>query len=91
MHWFHIHEFGDLSKDCSKVGPIYSGFEELVRSSSRGLGNFYDWNDNVALDGADSILGRSVVIHDDLNVKTKLACGIIQPGDKEALVIDGKY
>ena len=80
MHWFHIHEFGDLSKDCSKVGPIYSGFEELVRSSSRGLGNFYDWNDNVALDGADSILGRSVVIHDDLNVKTKLACGIIQPG-----------
>ena len=83
IHLFHVHEFGDMRNNCAYVGPIYDepdALNETVRASSRGLGNFYDWKDTVALDGAKSILGRSVVIHNDDAAKTKIACGIIQPG-----------
>ena len=51
-----------------------------MRASVRGLGNYYDWNDGMHLDGAESILGRSVAIHANGDTNEIIACGIIQPG-----------
>lgn len=84
MHAFKIKEYGDLSRGCKSTGAEYtdaSFANQMIRASSRGLGNYYDWNDDLRLDSATSILGRSVAVYgngDDAN--KMIGCGIIQPG-----------
>ena len=84
MHAFEIHQYGDLSRGCKSTGKEWTaaGFlNQVIRTSARGLGTYYDWSDTVVLDGKDSILGRSVLIYGNGDEANKiLGCGIIQPG-----------
>ena len=86
LHALQIHSYGDLSRGCRArtLGDEYAaaGFDmQTVRASSRGLANYYDWNSEMHLDGAESILGRSVALFGNGDDSTDIiACGIIQPG-----------
>ncbi|XP_035677706.1 superoxide dismutase [Cu-Zn]-like isoform X2 [Branchiostoma floridae] len=107
-HGFHVHEFGDYTNGCTSMGAHYNpigtnhgGPNDAVRHVG-DLGNIVanvagvaqvDITDNqLSLYGADSIIGRGVVVHadeDDLgkgghelsdttgNSGGRLACGII--------------
>jgi Cu-Zn family superoxide dismutase len=107
-HGFHIHEKGDLTKGCSTLCGHYNPFNKNhgdlnAKDSHVGdLGNIvanYDGyapinilSNHLELDGQYSILGRSVVVHeneDDLGLKNdpesrktgnagaRIACGVI--------------
>ena len=84
MHALKIKQYGDLHKGCKSTGDEYTEAkftDQLMRASHRGLANYYDWNDDLRLDGLTSILGRSIAVYgngDDAN--TMVGCGIIQPG-----------
>lgn len=84
MHNLQIRTYGDLSRNCRSLGAEYADANfagQQVRASSRGLGNYYDWNELMQLDGAKSLLGRSVAIYANGDESTTaVACGIIQPG-----------
>ncbi|XP_024358183.1 superoxide dismutase [Cu-Zn] 1 [Physcomitrium patens] len=107
-HGFHVHALGDTTNGCMSTGPHFNpkGFEhgapeDEVRHAG-DLGNVIAGDDGVAkvslkdfqipLTGADSIIGRAVVVHadpDDLgkgghelskstgNAGGRIACGII--------------
>ena len=54
---------------------------QQVRASWRGQAAYYDWNMTLDLDGADSVLGRGVVVYGTTADANRIvACGIIQPG-----------
>ncbi|XP_033127259.1 superoxide dismutase [Cu-Zn]-like [Anneissia japonica] len=108
QHGFHIHEFGDYTSGCSSAGSHFNPFgkthggpEDEIRHVG-DLGNCVadesgiakvDLTDNLLkLTGIHSIIGRSVVVHadvDDLgkggheqslttgNAGGRLACGVI--------------
>ena len=105
-HGFHIHEFGDLSKGCESAGGHYNpdGVDhgDLEQGHVGDLGNITADDSGTAsikivakridLTGERSIVGRSVVVHadvddlgkggDDESLKTgnagdRLACGVI--------------
>ncbi|XP_071955137.1 superoxide dismutase [Cu-Zn]-like [Antedon mediterranea] len=107
-HGFHIHEFGDYTSGCSSAGSHFNPFkkthgapEDEVRHVG-DLGNCVADDSGIAkidltdkllnLTGVNSIIGRSVVVHadvDDLgkggheqslttgNAGGRLACGVI--------------
>ncbi|XP_074663136.1 superoxide dismutase [Cu-Zn]-like [Tubulanus polymorphus] len=107
-HGFHIHEFGDYSNGCVSAGGHFNPFakehgapEDDMRHVG-DLGNVLANDDGVVtiditdkmiqLVGVNSIIGRSVVVHadvDDLgkgghelskttgNAGGRLACGVI--------------
>jgi superoxide dismutase, Cu-Zn family len=108
LHGFHIHEFGDLSDGCKSAGAHYNpkgmthgGLHDKVRhvgdlgnvkANEKGVGKFLLWDKMVKLTGKNSIIGRSLVIHekeDDLgrtnhpdskttgNSGARIACGVI--------------
>jgi len=94
IHAIHIHEFGDLSDGCKSLGPHYNpanvdhGCFRCKTSRHAGdlINNFqadkngvfkFEYTDHL-LSVAD-ILGRSVVIHEDVD-----DCG--HGGDKESLI-----
>jgi len=107
-HGFHVHEFGDLTDKCISAGAHWNPAKKTHGAPADSvrhegdLGNVeagadgkatVDLNDRVlTLSGADSIIGRTVVVHekaDDLgrggteeSKKTgsaggRLACGVI--------------
>jgi Cu-Zn family superoxide dismutase len=101
-HGFHIHEKGDCSApDASSAGGHFNpthqhhGGPNTPERHVGDLGNIepdasgkvhVDWTGKMSLSGADSIIGKSVVVHekeDDLksdpagNSGARVACGII--------------
>uniref|UniRef100_A0A0A7CB02 Superoxide dismutase [Cu-Zn] n=1 Tax=Perinereis aibuhitensis TaxID=126650 RepID=A0A0A7CB02_PERAI len=107
-HGFHVHQFGDNTNGCTSAGPHFNpagkehGAPEDENRHAGDLGNVTAGDNGVApinisdkvitLTGPDSIIGRTVVIHadvDDLgkgghelskttgNAGGRLACGVI--------------
>jgi len=102
-HGFHIHEKGDCSApDAASAGAHYNPTHQMHGGPMTGqhhggdLGNLeadasgkahLDWKGKMAMSGADSIIGKSVVVHekeDDLktdpsgNSGARQACGAIE-------------
>lgn len=102
-HGFHIHDKGDCSApDAASAGPHFNptqkhhGGPDTAEHHSGDLGNItadasgkahIDWKGKLSLTGADSIIGKSVVVHekeDDLktdpsgNSGARIACGAIE-------------
>jgi superoxide dismutase, Cu-Zn family len=102
-HGFHIHEKGDCSApDASSAGghfnPMHQhhGGPTSAEHHVGDLGNIdadasgkahLDWKGKMNLTGTDSIIGKSVVVHDkedDLktdpagNAGPRVACGVIE-------------
>src|SRR5438045_7456299 len=105
-HGFHIHEKGDCSAaDAASAGGHFNptqkhhGGPMTLDHHTGDLGNIeadasgkahMDWKGKVSLSGKDSIIGRSVVVHekeDDLktdpagNSGARFACGTINAAD----------
>jgi Cu-Zn family superoxide dismutase len=105
-HGFHIHEKGDCSApDASSAGGHFNpthqhhGGPTTPERHVGDLGNIepdasgkvhFDWTGKMSLSGADSIIGKSVVVHekaDDLktdpagNSGARIACGVIVSGE----------
>lgn len=101
-HGFHIHDKGDCSApDASSAGPHFNptmkhhGGPMTADHHAGDLGNIeadstgkahLDWKGKLSLSGADSIIGKSVVVHekeDDLktdpsgNSGARIGCGVI--------------
>ena len=107
-HGIHIHEFGNLSNGCTSAGAHFNPYGNthggpsesvrhvgdlgnlLVTPDGNAVLNIYD--NLCALYGANSIVGRSIVVHagkDDLgkggddeskktgNAGARLGCGVI--------------
>ncbi|EGR32357.1 copper/zinc superoxide dismutase family protein [Ichthyophthirius multifiliis] len=108
LHGFHIHQFGNLTEGCKTAGPHFNPFQKThggphdVERHVGDLGNiqavegqqaqFSIVDKLIKLDGANSVLGRSFVVHadeDDLgkgghddskttgHAGARLACGTI--------------
>src|ERR1051325_58753 len=105
-HGFHIHEKGDCSApDAASAGGHFNptnqhhGGPVTTEHHTGDLGNIdadasgkvhFEWKGKMSLSGADSIIGKSVVVHekeDDLksdpagNSGARIACGVIVAGD----------
>ena len=105
-HGFHIHEFGDLSQGCESAGGHYNpdgvdhgdleqghvGDLGNITADDSGTANIKIVAKRVDLVGERSIVGRSIVIHKDIddlgkggdeeslktgNAGDRLACGVI--------------
>jgi len=107
QHGFHVHEFGDNSNGCVSAGPHYNpcgkthGAPTDEERHAGDLGNVTATESTcnveitdkqITLTGPESIIGRTVVVHadvDDLgkgghelskttgNAGSRLACGVI--------------
>ena len=78
-HGFHIHEFGDLSDGCDSAGGHYNptgvdhgdidnghvGDLGNITADSKGVAEFSIKAKRIHLQGATSIVGRAVVVHED--------------------------
>jgi len=105
-HGFHIHEKGDCSApDAASAGGHFNpthqhhGGPSTAKHHTGDLGNVtadasgkahLDWKGKLQLNGADSIIGKSVVVHekeDDLktdpagNSGARIGCGVINAAD----------
>jgi superoxide dismutase, Cu-Zn family len=105
-HGFHIHEKGDCSApDAASAGAHFNptqkhhGGPMTGEHHSGDLGNLeadasgkahLDWKGKLSLSGTDSIIGKSIVVHekeDDLktdpsgNSGARIACGAINAAD----------
>lgn len=81
LHGFHIHEAGDLTEGCTSVCAHYNPFKQPhggryscerhvgdlgnLEADSQGNCTFNFTDDLVRLGGKYSVLGRSLVIHED--------------------------
>jgi Cu-Zn family superoxide dismutase len=102
-HGFHIHDKGDCSApDAASAGGHFNpthqhhGGPSTAERHTGDLGNIeadksgnahIQWKGKMSLSGADSIIGKSVVVHekeDDLktdpsgNSGARIACGVIE-------------
>jgi superoxide dismutase, Cu-Zn family len=102
-HGFHIHEKGDCSAaDAASAGGHFNpthqhhGGPATAEHHTGDLGNIeadqsgkahIQWKGKMSMSGADSIIGKSVVVHekaDDLktdpsgNSGARIACGVIE-------------
>ena len=108
QHGFHIHQFGDLTNGCTSAGAHFDtrarthgaptdeerhiGDLGNVVANEEGVARIDITDKLVRLNGPDSVVGRSVVVHadvDDLglggtelskttgNAGGRLACGVI--------------
>ena len=105
-HAFHVHEFGDLSKGCESAGAHYNpdrvdhgdleqghvGDLGNITADDSGTANIKIVAERIDLVGERSIVGRSIVVHKDVddlgkggdeeslktgNAGDRLACGVI--------------
>lgn len=107
-HGFHIHEFGDNTNGCTSAGPHFNpnkkehgapnadirhvGDLGNVEADANGVAKINITDSLISLNGSNSILGRTVVVHadvDDLglgghelskttgNAGARLGCGVI--------------
>lgn len=107
-HGFHIHEFGDNTNGCISAGPHFNpekkehgapdaGVRHVgdlgnIEADASGVAKINITDKQISLNGANSILGRTVVVHadvDDLglgghelskttgNAGGRLGCGVI--------------
>jgi len=119
-HGFHIHEFGDLSNGCETAGAHYNpdnvdhgdlqqghvGDLENVIADENGVAKIEIIAPRVDLLGERSIIGRSLVIHedeDDLgkggdaeslktgNAGNRLGCGVIAMMENKMDESTGKF
>ena len=103
-HAFHIHTNGDCEDFGPLFDPFGKpkGLPEVdgknrkvgnignIRSSWRGLADYYRWDDLIKLNGPNSVLGRTVIVYELPEKRGKdgeflspgppIACGIIVPG-----------
>ena len=102
-HGFHIHEKGDCSApDAASAGGHFNpthqhhGGPDSVERHAGDFGNItvdasgkghLDWKGKLKFSGAESIIGKSVIVHekeDDLktdpsgNSGARIACGVIE-------------
>jgi Cu-Zn family superoxide dismutase len=102
-HGLHLHEKGDCSApDAASAGAHFNpthqhhGGPTTAERHAGDLGNIQpdgsgkahiDWRGKMSLSGADSIIGKSVIVHekeDDLktdpsgNSGARIACGVIE-------------
>ena len=102
-HGFHIHEKGDCSApDAMSAGGHFNPMHEHhggPHTAERHVGDFgnieadasgkghLDWTGKLKFSGAESIIGKSVIVHekeDDLktdpsgNSGARIACGVIE-------------
>ncbi|EFJ11978.1 hypothetical protein SELMODRAFT_125125, partial [Selaginella moellendorffii] len=74
LHGLHIHTYGDLSSGCKVLGTHYNPLNRRhndnvnIDRHAGDLGNIQaaanGRNFSIPLRGANSILGRSIVVHD---------------------------
>jgi len=105
---FHVHQFGDNTNGCISAGPHFNPFGKThgapadeerhvgdlgnITTDAEGNSDGYTTDNQVKLIGAESVLGRTVVVHagtDDLgrggteeskktgNAGLRPACGVI--------------
>ncbi|EKM79486.1 hypothetical protein AGABI1DRAFT_74557 [Agaricus bisporus var. burnettii JB137-S8] len=105
---FHVHQWGDLTKGCTSAGPHFNPFDQThgapsdkvrhvgdlgnLLSNGKGEVSLNQQDSVLSLNGANSIIGRAVVIHaqtDDHgrggdveslktgNAGARVACGVI--------------
>ncbi|KAI2803823.1 hypothetical protein RDWZM_001849 [Blomia tropicalis] len=107
-HGFHVHEFGDNTNGCTSAGAHFNPFGKThgapadqerhvgdlgnVTADANGVANVNIQDSLITLEGANTIVGRSLVVHadpDDLgrgghelskttgNAGGRVACGVI--------------
>ena len=92
LHGTHVHVKGDLRGGCASTGghynPLGARFEDgnagryignlgNIEADENGLAVFDLFFENLPLKGANSVLGRSIVVHGRENGGPRVACGII--------------
>ena len=97
LHGFHIHEYGDLREGCSSLCHHYNpknknhggpndkerhvGDLGNIEANKKGIVNMKFVDKEVKLRGKYSVIGRSIVIHedpDDLHSDTMAAMSVTQ-------------
>jgi len=107
-HGFHVHEFGDNTNGCTSAGPHYNPHKKEhgaptddnrhvgdlgnIEAGADGVANVNIEDKQLSLKGDLSIIGRSLVVHADIddlgkgghelskttgNAGGRLACGVI--------------
>lgn len=107
-HGFHVHQFGDNTNGCTSAGPHFNPFgkehgapgDEIrhvgdlgnVEAGADGKATVTVQDKQVSLTGPFSVIGRTMVIHADIddlgkgghelskttgNAGARLACGVI--------------
>lgn len=81
-HGFHIHASGDISKGCASAGPHFNPYNRTHGApsdserhvgdlgniaASGGVANINGVDTLIQLAGANSIIGRAVVVHADFD------------------------
>jgi len=108
LHGFHVHEFGDTTDGCTSAGPHFNpagkthggpgdaerhvGDLGNVTAGADGVAKIEVRDAQISLLGANSVVGRTMVVHadpDDLgkgghelskttgNAGARVACGVI--------------
>ncbi|CAH1105581.1 unnamed protein product [Psylliodes chrysocephalus] len=108
LHGFHIHEFGDNTNGCISAGAHFNPLNKVhgapdaavrhagdlgnVEAGDNGVAKINIQDKQISLEGENSIIGRTVVVHadpDDLglgghelslttgNAGGRVACGVI--------------
>jgi len=107
-HGFHVHEFGDNTNGCISAGPHFNPNKQVhggpdsdvrhvgdlgnVEADASGVAKVNISDKVIALNGANNIIGRTLVVHADIddlgvgghelssttgNAGARLGCGVI--------------
>lgn len=108
QHGFHVHEFGDNTNGCTSAGPHFNPYKKEhgapnaairhvgdlgnIEADNSGIANINITDTLISLNGPNSIIGRTIVVHadvDDLglgghelskttgNAGARIGCGVI--------------